>query len=119
MQDFTKLRVWRAAHGLALQIYAITRSWPGDERFGLTQQIRRAAGSIPSNVAEGAGRFSRNGFARFLAIASGSASEVEYQALLARDLGYLDPEQHQAICHEATGIRRQLARLRSKLITDS
>ena len=119
MQDFTKLRVWNDSHDLTLKVYSMSRHWPIEERFGLTQQIRRAAVSVPSNIAEGSGRASRADFARFLAIASGSASEVEYQALLARDLGYLDPETHDTARRAVVHIRQQLTRLRAKLKTEN
>lgn len=87
MIDYHKLAFWRRAHQLALDIYRVTRSdFPADERFGLTFQIRRAAVSIGSNIAEGSGRRSHRELRRHLMIAAGSASEVEYQLELARDL---------------------------------
>ncbi|MCA9219089.1 MAG: four helix bundle protein [Planctomycetales bacterium] len=90
MQDFRRLQVWTKAHELALEIYKITEQFPQSELYGLTSQIRRAAVSIASNIAEGAGRSTEVEFARFIEIAGGSASEVEYQLLLARDLHYLE-----------------------------
>lgn len=86
MQNYKNLRVWEDAHALVLEIYNATRSFPNDERYGLTSQIRRAAVSIPSNIAEGTGRGSDADFARFVQFAVGSISEVDYQLLLARDL---------------------------------
>ena len=91
MQDFRNLAVWRHAHQLTLAIYQETSKFPASEKFGLTSQMRRSAASIPTNIAEGCGRGSDPDFARFLSIALGSASELEYQLLLASDLGHLRP----------------------------
>jgi four helix bundle protein len=88
MKDFQKLTVWRKAHRLVLQVYKVTRTFPIEERYGLAAQMRRAAVSIPSNVAEGCGAHSQAEFARFLQLSFGSASELQYQLILARDLGY-------------------------------
>ena len=90
MHDFRRLTAWQVGHELALEVYQATASFPPDERFGLTSQMRRSAASVPTNIAEGSGRGSEPDFARFLAIAVGSASELLYQVRLARDLGYLD-----------------------------
>ena len=90
MGDFKHLNVWQAAHDLVLGVYDASRRFPHEERYGLTAQLRRAAISIPSNIAEGTGRGGDVELARFLRIARGSASEVEYQLLLARDLKYFD-----------------------------
>jgi four helix bundle protein len=89
MRDFRELMVWEKAHRLTLDVYDATREFPREELYGLTSQIRRAAASIGANIAEGAGKNSRTEFARFLQIAMGSASELEYHLLLSRDLGYL------------------------------
>ncbi|MGE0601565.1 MAG: four helix bundle protein [Dehalococcoidia bacterium] len=98
----------KKGHSLALAVYAATQRFPADERFGLTQQIRRAAVSIGSNIAEGAGRDSDADFARFLQIAAGSTSEVEYQSLLARDLGYMDPATYEQLKIGAQEVRKML-----------
>ena len=79
MRDFRKLDVWDRAHQLTLDVYRATGSFPSNERFGLTTQMRRCAISIPSNIAEGAGRESRPDYARFLGVAIGSAHELDYQ----------------------------------------
>ena len=92
MQDFRKLHVWQLSHELVLQLYDTTKKFPPAERFGLTAQLRRCAVSVPSNLAEGCGRSSRRDFARFIQIAFGSASELQYQLLLSRDLAYLDAD---------------------------
>lgn len=94
MRDFKELLVWQKAHRFVLDIYQDSHGFPSDERFGLTAQLRRAAVSIASNIAEGSGREGDREFARYLSIAAGSASEAEYQVLLARDLGYLAAEAH-------------------------
>ncbi|CAD7851210.1 MAG: hypothetical protein [Olavius algarvensis Gamma 1 endosymbiont] len=89
MGDYRQLSVWAKAHQLVLLVYRKTRQFPADERFGLISQMRRAAASIPSNIAEGSGRGSDQDFARFARIATGSTNELEYQCILAKDLGYL------------------------------
>jgi four helix bundle protein len=90
MKDFRTLKVWTKAHTLALDIYKITRSFPKQETYGLCSQIRQAASSVPTNIAEGCGRGSDKDFSKFLYISMGSACEVEYLLILARDLKYLD-----------------------------
>jgi four helix bundle protein len=92
MRNFRELKVWHKAHQLTLDVYAATKTFPRDELYGLTSQIRRAAVSIGANIAEGAGKNSSAEFGRFLQIAQGSGSELEYHLLLSRDLGYLIPE---------------------------
>lgn len=92
MQDYRQLKVWSQSHALALSVYSATVGFPKTERYGLAGQLRRAAVSVPSNIAEGASRSSSNDFARFLEIARGSLGEMEYQLLLAHDLGYIDNE---------------------------
>jgi four helix bundle protein len=86
MQDFRDLKVWQKAHAMVLSIYAATKNFPPEERFGLTSQMRRAAASIPANIAEGCVRSTDRDFARFLHTSMGSASEAGYFVLLARDL---------------------------------
>ncbi len=107
-RDFRKIKAWERAHALTLQVYRATSSFPGYERFGLVSQMRRACASIPTNVAEGCGRSTNNELARFIDIATGSASEVEYQLLLAKDLGYLPEDQYKNLSIEVSEIRRML-----------
>jgi four helix bundle protein len=90
MRDFKKIQVWQKAHALVLKVYSVTASFPKDELYGLTSQIRRAAASIPANIAEGCGRDTQTELARFIHIASGSASELEYHLLLAHDLSFIE-----------------------------
>ncbi len=90
MQRFTDLRAWREAHAWVLDVYRLSRRFPNDERYGLTSQLRRAAMSVPSNIAEGSKRRSLAEHARFVNIAEGSLAEADYQLMLAGDLGYAD-----------------------------
>jgi four helix bundle protein len=113
MQDFRNLDVWKKAHGLtlSLSVYRITKDFPDDERFGLTSQLRRSAASVGANLAEGCGRGSDADFSRHVQIAMGSASEVEYQLLLARDLDYLNADVHLELQEEVSRVKRMLASL--------
>ncbi|MEM6979895.1 MAG: four helix bundle protein [Planctomycetota bacterium] len=108
MKNFKDLRVWESAHQFVLALYRHTQHFPSDERFGLTSQIRRAAASVPSNIAEGCGRNGDVELARFCDIAMGSASETEYQLLLARDLGYLPIEIYNELERDLQSMRRML-----------
>ncbi len=108
MRDFKKIQAWERAHRLTLCLYRLTSSFPPDERYGLVSQIRRAAASIPANIAEGAGRHTQTELARFIHIASGSASELEYHLLLSRDLGYIDPGRYPELEAEIIEIKKML-----------
>jgi four helix bundle protein len=108
MQDFRNLKVWEKAHAFTLDVYQRTRGFPSDERFGLTSQLRRSSSSIPSNLAEGCARTGDVEFARFTNIALGSASEADYQLLLARDLGYLDAATYKQLFDKVTEVKRML-----------
>src|SRR5260370_25251455 len=119
MKAFRKLQVWEKAHQLALTLYHVTASFPRDETYGLVSQIRRSASSIPSNIAEGCGRDGDAELARFCTIARGSASELEYQLLLARDLKLLQPGDDEALSQQTVEIKRMLAVLVQKLTADS
>jgi len=119
MKDFRDLQVWRKAHELALAIYPATRSFPDEERFGETSQIRRAATSIPGNIAEGCGGRSDAELAHFLGIALRSASEVEYRLLLARDLEWLDAVTHDRLHEAVTEVKRMLAAFIKRLESGS
>lgn len=89
MRDFRQIKVWSKAHLLTLEIYKVTATFPQEERYGLTSQLRRSSASVASNIAEGFGRGGNTELARFLQIGMGSATEVEYQILLARDLALI------------------------------
>jgi len=115
MQDFHKLQVWTKAHALTLRVYQETRGFPRDELYGLTMQIRRAAASVPTNIAEGCGRSGPKELAHFCQIALGSASELEYQFLLAKDLGYVDEASHQSLNGDATEVKRMLTSFVARL----
>jgi len=115
MSDYRNLEAWQRAHRLTLAVYQATASYPATERFGLMAQTRRAAVSVPSNVAEGAGRDSDRDFARFIAMAAASTNEVEYQLLLARDLDYIAADTFKTLSLEITRVRSMLVRLRQWL----
>ena len=115
MQDYRKLSVWKKAHSLAVSVYNATGAFPKEEMFTLTSQIRRACASIPANIAEGCGRGGGIELRRFLQIASGSAHELEYHLLLAKELGYLRPEEHDKINSQVNEIKRMLSALISKI----
>lgn len=115
MQDYRRLKVWQAAHRLTLEVYRSTGGFPADERFGMVSQMRRAAVSIPTNIAEGCGRGSDADFCRFVSIALGSACELEYLGQLASELGYLDTEMAQRIHDGAVETKRMLSSLVRKL----
>ena len=108
MRDFKKIQVWEKAHRLTLQLYEITASFPKEELYGLTSQIRRAASSIPANIAEGSGRNTQGELARFIHIAGGSASELEYHLILAHDLGYFDSKIYPELDMAINEIKRML-----------
>src|SRR5712691_9428738 len=104
MKDFRNLKVWERAHQLALALYPITASFPRQEAYGLASQIRRAASSIPSNIAEGCGREGDPELARFCIIARGSATELEYQLLLARDLKLIQLKDYETLSAQTVEI---------------
>ena len=111
MRGFKELKVWQKAHVMTLAVYETTRTFPRDELYGLTSQLRRSAASIGANIAEGCGRRSDGEMARFLQIARGSASEIEYHILLARDLRYFREEQFRELSCQADKLQRMLTAL--------
>jgi four helix bundle protein len=115
MADYRNLEVWQAAHRLTLDVYRATVAYPKEEMYGLVTQTRRAVASIPTNLAEGSGRGSDDDYARFVRFASGSANEVEYQLLLAKDLGYLDEQMWSPLASEVSRVRSMLSRLNQTL----
>ena len=115
-KSYRDLEVWKRAMKLAKRIYRVTSRFPADERFGLTNQIRRAAVSIPSNLAEGHARSGPAEFGRFISIAMGSVAEVETQLLLAVDLNYTDQEATAPILEELDVIGKMLRGLSKSII---
>jgi four helix bundle protein len=115
MQDFTQLKVWQKAHNFTVNLYKLTQDFPTEEKFGLTNQIRRASVSVESNLSEGCGRNGDKEFSRFLDIAQGSAYEVKCQILIARDLGYLDKNKSQLLTDKINEVSRMINALNQKL----
>lgn len=115
MKDFRELNVWKKSHQLTLSIYKATKGFPKDEVFGLTSQTRRASASIPANIAEGCGRSGDVEFGRFLQIAMGSASELDYHLLLAKDLGFINDSGYEELLREVTDVKRMLNAFIQKL----
>jgi four helix bundle protein len=111
---YRDLKVWQKTHALTLVAYQKTKSFPTEERFGLTSQIRRAAVSIEANLAEGSGRVGSAEYGRFVHMALGSARELDCE-LLARDLGYLSPDDYDPMVRELDQIQRMLVALAGKL----
>ncbi len=111
MKDFRKLTVWAKAHKLTLDIYLETTGFPRQEMYGITSQMRRAAASIPANIAEGYGRGGDGEFQYFLNIAAGSAVELEYFLLLARDLNMLAADHYAKLQEEIIEVQRMLSGL--------
>jgi len=114
MRNFRNLSVWSKRHSLTLKIYSLTKTFPKDEIIGLASQMRRCAYSIPSNIAEGCGRNSTPDFKRFLVIAAGSSSELEYQLFLSKDLGYISEVLFKELESETIEIRKMLCSLAKK-----
>lgn len=115
MRDFQQLIVWQKSHALALSIYKITATFPSTEMYGLVSQMRRSAASIPTNVAEGCGRNSDAEMKRFLIIAAGSASELQYQLILAKDLSYLSENLFKELSDQLIEIRKKIYSFSQKL----
>jgi four helix bundle protein len=115
MQDFRRLKVWEKAHWLTLAAYRVTKTFPSDERFGLTAQILRSAASIPANIAEGCGRDGARELARFAQIAMGSASELAYHFLLAHDLEYLAETSYRELATALIEVQKMLASFLQRL----
>ena len=115
MGDYRKLKVWRMAHGLTISIYHGTRDFPAEEKFGLASQMRRAAVSVTSNIAEGCGRNRNAEMARFVRHAMGSCTELEYQVLLCEELRFISPPLASDLNHVTTQLRAMLASLHRRL----
>jgi len=115
MQQFRELKVWQKSHALVLNLYRLSARFPANERFGLTSQLRRAAVSVPTNIAEGTKRLGKQDYARFLNIAEGSLSETEYLVMLSSDLGYSKKQEIEQPLSEISEIARMLYSLRCKV----
>ncbi|NBC05278.1 MAG: four helix bundle protein [Bacteroidetes bacterium] len=119
MRNFRSLSVWQKSHELTLEIYRSTASFPKEELYGLVSQMRRSASSVPSNIAEGCGRNTQSQLAHFLNIALGSASELEYQILLAKDLNFLSDQIFKEQTTQIIEIKKMLTVLHQKIATES
>ena len=115
MRNYRDLDVWDNAHKLTLELYRRSRSFPKEELYGLTSQLRRAAMSIGANLAEGCGRQTTPELARFVRVSMGSASELDYHLLLCHDFGFLQLDDYRKLCQELTRIRKMLASLLASL----
>ena len=116
-KGYKELVVWQRSVRLAREVYQLTQSWPPEERFGLTSQVRRAAVSVPSNLAEGQGRFGPGEFARFVSIAHGSLCELETQLIIATEIGIASASQIASITDLAGDVGRMLRALHRSLQT--
>jgi four helix bundle protein len=108
MRNFHDLSIWLKSHLLTLKIYSTTKSFPKEEMFGLISQMRRSASSIPTNIAEGYGRNSNPDFKRFLVMAAGSSSELEYQLFLSKDLKFFSDSKFKEFENETIEIRKMI-----------
>lgn len=115
MRNYKKYEVWELSHHLVKEIYFVTSQYPKEELFGLISQIRRAAISIPNNIAEGCGRWTDKEFGRFIDISIGSANETEYLLLLSMELNYISKEKYQILSQQLNLIRQKLIQLRKVL----
>lgn len=115
MKDYRGLNVWEKAHLMTLAIYRVTATFPKDELYGLTGQVRRSCVSVPANIAEGCGRGTDAEFARFLQIAAGSASELDYHLLLAHDLNLIADKDYETIAGSLIEVRKMLTALIKRL----
>ena len=117
MQNYKDLKVWEKAHQFTLEVYEITKLFPKEEIYSLTNQLRRAASSIPANIAEGCGKNSQAEFAHFLNISLGSANEAEYFLILSKDLKYLNENFFDTLVKIINEIKAMLIALISKVRT--
>ncbi len=118
MKDFRSLLVWQKAHELTLLSYKSTAGFPRDEQYGLTAQIRRCSASIAANIAEGCGRFGNAELHRFMQIAMGSVSELDYHFLLAHDLGFLGLTDYELLNTRVQELKRMLVSFVRKIASD-
>ena len=115
MRNFRKYKVWELGHEVTLDVYKLSNEFPKDERFGITSQMRRCSSSVPANIAEGCGRETEKEFKRFLVIANGSATELEYFLILITDLKFAEQESVDKLVEKVDQLKRSLNRLIGKL----
>lgn len=115
MQNYKDLKVWEKAHSFTLKVYEYTRTYPKEELYALTTQLRRSASSIPANIAEGCGKHSKQEFAHFLNIALGSANESEYFLILSKDLTYLNEQNFSTLFNIVNEVKGMLIALINKV----
>ena len=115
IKSYRDLHIWQKGMALTKQVYAVTRAFPGDERFGLTAPMRRAAVSVPSNIAEGQARRGRKEFVQFLSHGEGSLAELDTQLTLAVELGYFRPSDAHGSAAMIAELQKMIASLRGKL----
>jgi len=115
MRNFRKYQVWELGHQNTLDVYQLTTNFPKDEQYGLTSQMRRASSSVPANIAEGWGRESEAEFKRFVVIASGSATELEYFLILVKDLNFISEENINELVGKVDQLKKSLNKLISKI----
>ena len=118
MRNFRELKVWEKSHHLTMAVYKATAKFPRDEMYGLTSQIRRSSASIPANIAEGCGRNGDAELVRFLQMAMGSASELEYHVLLTHDLELFSTPEYEQLARETTEVKRMLTSFIQRLKAD-
>jgi four helix bundle protein len=118
VRDFRELKVWWKGHELVLDLYRATAGFPREEMYGLVSQVRRSVVSVPANIAEGCGRGGDAELARFMRISMGSASELEYHLLLAKDLNYLQPQDYDRLVERTREVKRMLAPFINRLKAD-
>lgn len=115
MQNYKDLKVWEKAHQFTLKIYEVTKSFPLEETYALTSQLRRAASSIPANIAEGCGKMTKQDFAKYLNISLGSSNESEYFIILSKDLNYLSQQDFDFLSALVNEIKGMLIALINKV----
>jgi len=115
MNDFKKLKVWERAIDFAVNVYNLTNKFPSEEKYGLTNQLRRASISVPSNIAEGAGRNSNKEFNNFLGFAGGSSCEIETQLIIAKRLNYIETKELENFSEEINEIRSMVFGLKKSI----
>jgi four helix bundle protein len=119
MKDFKKLVVWQKAHELVLLVYRLTKKFPKEERFNLIDQMRRAATSIATNIAEGCGKYSQKDFVAYLQVSQGSSQEIEYLTILSKDLEYIATEEYNDLNDRVNEVKAMLIGLIQKVRRDN